>query len=120
MLILFDHGTPRGLAAALSGHTVVTAFEKGWERLANGDLLKVAEEDRFELFLTTDRRLQYQQNLKDRRISILVLTGSTKWSQVRLRMDEIAATVNSATPGSYREIEIPFAAAKASKTRKPE
>ena len=67
---------------ALPGHTVVTAYSKGWDRLKNGALLKAAEEDAFELLLTTDRRIQYQQNLKDRKIAIVVLTGTTKWSRV--------------------------------------
>ena len=74
MLILFDHGTPKGLARALSGHTVFTAQTKGWDRLA--------EELAFDLFLTTDRRTRYQQNLTGRK--------------------------NAATPGSYVEVAIPF------------
>ena len=61
MLILFDHGTPRGVMRALVAHTVITAFEKGWDRLNNGALLKAAEESGCEIFLTTDRRIQYQQ-----------------------------------------------------------
>ncbi len=64
MLVLLDHGTPRGLVRVLSGHTVVTAFEKGWDTLKNGELLRTAEENAVELLLTTDRRIQYQQNLE--------------------------------------------------------
>ena len=63
MLILFDHGTPKGLARALSGHTVHTAQAKGWDTLSNGALLTAAEEAGFELLVTTDRRIRYQQNL---------------------------------------------------------
>ena len=51
---------------ALSGHTIVTAYEKGWDKLKNGELLRAAEEEAFELLLTTDRRIQYQQNLSER------------------------------------------------------
>ena len=65
MLILFDHGTPKGLARALSGHTVSTAQSKGWDTLSNGALLNAAEEAGFELLLTTDRRIRHQQNLQD-------------------------------------------------------
>ncbi len=104
----FDHGTPKGLTRALVGHTVITAYTKGWDKLANGALLKVAEEEAVDLLLTTDRRLQYQQNLKGRKIAIIVLTGSTKWSRVRLHFERIAATVDGVTPGSYAEIDIPF------------
>ena len=62
----------------LPGHTVHTAQSKGWDRLDNGALLNAAEEAGFDLFLTTDRRIRYQQNLKARRIALVVLTGSTK------------------------------------------
>jgi hypothetical protein len=108
MLILFDHGTPRGVARALRGHTVVTAKERGWDRLSNGALLKVAEEAAIDLLFTTDQRIRYQQNLTHRKIAIVVLAGTTKWSRVRLHLERIAAVVNSATPGSYTEIPIPF------------
>jgi len=108
MLILFDHGTPRGLARALPGHTVTEAKARGWDRLNNGDLLKVAEEAGFELLLTTDQRIRYQQNLSGRKIAIIVLGGSTKWSRVRLHLERIAAAVNAAEPGCYTEVDVPF------------
>ena len=100
MLVLFDHGTPKGLARSLSGRTIHTAQAKGWDTLSNGALLNAAEEAGFELLLTTDRRIRYQQNLRVRRIALVVLTGSTKWSRVRQHADRIAAVVASATPGS--------------------
>ncbi len=108
MLILFDHGTPAGLARALSPHTVFTAQARGWDRLDNGDLLNAAEDAAFDLLLTTDRRIRYQQNLSGRKIAIVVLAGSTKWSRVREHLEQIAATVNAASPGSYAEVEIAF------------
>jgi hypothetical protein len=108
MLILFDHGTPKGLARALPGHTVVTTQERGWDRLDNGALLDAAEEAALDVLLTTDRRIRYQQNLARRKLALVVLTGTTKWSRVRLHVERIAAAVNAATPGSYVEIEIPF------------
>jgi hypothetical protein len=108
VLVLFDHGTPKGLARALSGHTIQTAQAKGWDTLSNGALLNAAEEAGFELLLTTDRRIRYQQNLRVRRIALVVLTGSTRWSLVRQHAHRIGAAVGSATPGSYAEIEIPL------------
>jgi hypothetical protein len=108
MRILFDHGTPRGISAALKHHAVTTAFDKGWDTLHNGALLEAAEEEGFELLLTTDRRLQYQQNLKGRKIAIVVLTGTTKWSQVKLHLERIAAYVDACKAGEYSEVEIPF------------
>jgi hypothetical protein len=108
VLVLFDHGTPKGLARALSEHTVHTAQSKGWDKLSNGALLDAAEEAGFELMLTTDRRIRHQQNLRARRIALVVLTGSTKWSLVRRHAHRIAAAVASATDGGYVEVEIPF------------
>jgi hypothetical protein len=108
MNILFDHGTPKGLARAITGHAIVTAQARGWDRLNNGALLSAAEQAEFDLFLTTDRRIRYQQNLSRRKLAILVLTGSTKWSRVRLHFERIADAVNAATPGSYTEVDISF------------
>ena len=108
MLILFDHGTPKGLARALSGHTVHTAQAKGWDALSNGELLSAAEKEGFELLLTTDRHIRHQQNLRQRRIALVVLTGTTRWSRVRQHVNRIAAAIASAKPGTYSEIEIPF------------
>jgi hypothetical protein len=63
MRILFDHGTPSGIASALEGHTITEAMDRGWDQISNGELLRVAEEAGFELLLTTDKNLRYQQNL---------------------------------------------------------
>src|SRR5258708_38077693 len=109
MLILFDPGTPQGLIRALVGDTVITAQAKGWDRLSNGALLDAAEEARFELLLTTDRRIRYQQNLAARKGALVVLTGATKWSCVRLHLERMAVVVDTAVPRSDSEIAIPFA-----------
>ncbi len=72
MRILFDQGTPAPLRHALTGHSVSTAYEKGWDQLGNGDLLNAAEAA-FDVFVTTDQNLRFQQNLTGRRLAILVL-----------------------------------------------
>jgi hypothetical protein len=108
MRILFDHGTPRGIARALADHTVITAYAQGWDRLNNGALLRVAEDAAVDVLLTTDQRIRYQQNLAGRQIAIVVLTGTTKWTRVRLHLDRIAVAATAATPGSYTEVAIPF------------
>jgi hypothetical protein len=107
MLILFDHGTPKGLIQALAGHTVVTAQAKGWDRLDNGALLDAAEQAGFQILLTTDKNIRYQQNLAGRTIALVALTGTTKWSNVKLHFQRIASAVNAATAGSYTEVNIP-------------
>jgi hypothetical protein len=106
MLILFDHGTPRGIARFLPGHTVTRARERGWETLSNGDLLAEAERAGFDVFLTADKNIRYQQNLVGRRIAIVVLS-TPRWPLVRLHIARIAKAVNTATPGSYGEVQIP-------------
>jgi hypothetical protein len=108
VLILFDHGTPKGLIRALLGHTIHTAQSRGWDSLSNGALLDAAEEAGFQVLLTTDRRIRYQQNLRARRIALVVLTGSTRWSRVREHTDRIAAAIDAATSGSYAEVHVPF------------
>ena len=107
MRILFDHGTPSGIAKELVGHEVTEAIERGWDKVSNGPLLKLAEDQGFELLLTTDKRIRCQQNLTGRKIAIWVL-GSSKWRVVRLYVNRVIVAVNAATPGSYVEVEIPF------------
>jgi hypothetical protein len=104
MLILFDQGTPVPLRLFLKGHTVKTAAQQGWSTLANGDLLRAAEAAGFDVFLTTDKNLAFQQSPKDRKIAIVVL-GNPQWPVARLHVQSIVAAVNAATPGSYVEVE---------------
>ena len=106
MRVLFDNGTPRGVAAALPEHIVVEARTHGWDTLRNGDLLDAAERAGYDVFVTTDRNLQYQQNLSGRRIAIVVL-GVGRWRLIRNKLAEIAAAVAGAVPGSFSEVEIP-------------
>jgi hypothetical protein len=76
MRVLFDQGIPLPLRPYLVGHSVRTAAQQGWATLGNGDLLKVAEEADFDVFLTTDKNIRYQQNLSGRKIAIVVLGSS--------------------------------------------
>ena len=66
MRILFDQGVPRGLTASLRGHEVTEARKLKWERISNGELLKLAESADFDLLPTTDKNVRHQQNLADR------------------------------------------------------
>jgi hypothetical protein len=68
MRVLFDNGTPRGVASALVGHVVEEARMHGWDTLRNGELLDAAQAAGFEVFITTDRNIRYQQNLANRKI----------------------------------------------------
>jgi hypothetical protein len=107
VLILLDNNAPRGLARALIGHTVTEARERGWATLKNGDLLSAAEQAGFNVMLTSDKSIRYQQNFEGRKIALVVLTVG-RWGPVRRMLAEIAAAVNAATPGSYVEVQIPY------------
>jgi len=107
MRVLFDNRTPRGVASALAGHVVEEARLHGWDTLRNGELLDAAEAAGFEVFVTTDRNIQYQQNLTDRKIAIVVL-GKARWRLIRARLPEIAAAVDAATLGGFTEVDIPL------------
>src|SRR5450432_682847 len=107
MLVLFDQGTPIGIRDFLENHKVKTAREQGWSTLLNGDLLTEAESAGFEVLVTTDKNLSYQQNLAARKIAIVVL-GQGRWSLLKRHVAQIVATVNAATPGSFAEVEIHY------------
>jgi hypothetical protein len=99
--ILLDHGTPAPLRRALAGHSVATAYEQGWATLTNGELLTVAEEA-FDVFVTTDQNLRYQQNLAGRRLAILVLP-TTSWPRLRPHAALIARAIASLGAGDLQE-----------------
>ena len=105
MKILFDQGTPAPLRHALAGHTISTAYEMGWAKLENGDLLSAAESS-FSAFITTDQNLRYQQNLAVRRLAILVLP-TTSWPMLQLHLPKIAAAIDALRPGDL--VELAFA-----------
>src|SRR5258705_9979838 len=104
MKILFDQGTPAPLRQELAGHEVATSYEMGWSALGNGELLGAAE-DRFDLLITTDQNLRYQQNLANRKLAVLVLS-TTSWPRIEKEVDLVAAAVNAVRPGEYLELTI--------------
>lgn len=105
MKILFDQGTPVPLRQHLVGHAVDTAFERGWSDLHNGELLDRAEVAGYQLLITTDQNLPYQQNLADRRLAVLVLL-STSWPRLQLRITDIRAAIDGLAPGEVQEVAI--------------
>lgn len=83
------------------------ARQIGWHELENGQLIQKAEEAGYDLLLSTDKNIRYQQNLVGRRIALVIL-GNSQWPDVQPHLVRIADAVNAATPGSYTEVEIPF------------
>ena len=105
MRILFDQGTPAPLRRHLADHAVDTAAHRGWADLDNGDLIEKAEEDGYEVLITTDQNMRYQQDLISRRLAVVVLL-STAWPDVQLRIDEIRTALIDIRPGDVREVRI--------------
>jgi hypothetical protein len=106
MRVLFDQGTPVPIRRALGKHSVRTAREQGWSTLLNGDLLRAAEKAGFEVLLTTDTSIPYQQNLENQKVAVVILSRN-KWSLVRSRLQQIVDAVDTAKPGSCTVVEIP-------------
>lgn len=107
MKLLFDQGTPVPLRKYLLSHTVVTAYEQGWNDIRNGDLLKQAEAEGFDALITTDQNIRYQQNLTARKISIVVLM-TTSWPRIKKQVAMVVDSTDALQPGSYVELSIPF------------
>jgi hypothetical protein len=103
--VLFDQGTPVPLRTHFTSHHVLTAYELGWATLKNGELLAVAGSNGFEVFVTTDANLAYQQNLSYRKIAIVVLS-STSWPRIQKNITAIIQTVDTATPSSFQTVAI--------------
>ena len=111
MRVLFDHNIPKGIASSLKEHAVTLATELGWESISNGKLLAQAEAAGFDVPLTADKNIRHQQNLKSRRIAIVLLTNPT-WRDVIPFVDRVVTGINAATPGSFAEVEVPLSPKK--------
>ena len=102
MRILFDQGVPVPLRKKLTGHEITTCKEKGWDQITNGDLITEAE-TLFDVFVSTDQNLKYQQNLKNRKIAILILP-TTSWRKLEQNAATIKSALDTLNPGQYLEI----------------
>ena len=104
MKVLFDECIPQPLRLLLAGFEIFTTQEMGWGRVKNGDLLKLAESS-FDAFVTGDQQLKYQQNLKGRKLAILVLS-TNRWPKIKAKVPEIANALQSLGPGDYTELQL--------------
>lgn len=105
MKVLFDQGTPVPLRHQLHLHEVSTVYELAWSALQNGDLISHAEAAGFDILVTTDQNLKYQQNLSGRSLAIVVLL-STSWPKIQTKISAVAKAVDEAKLGSYTEVMI--------------
>ena len=106
MRILLDHNVPRPLKDNLPGHDADTAADRGWQELNNGELLDQAETDGYELFLTSDQRIPFQQNLTRRNISVLILTTNS-WPRLRQHLNDINQAVEAMAHNQLSQLDIP-------------
>jgi hypothetical protein len=104
--VLFDKNVPYGTRHFLSDHQVETVDDRSWQSISNGELLQIAEATGFDVVVTADQNIVYQQTLKGRKIALVVL-GSNIWPIVRSHENAIRVSVNAALPGSYSLIEMP-------------
>ena len=104
--VLLDHCVPRGLRQALAGCDVATAYQRGWSTLKNGALLQAAEGDGFDVLVTSDKNLRYQQNLANRRIAIVELPTNS-FPKLRPHFSDIADAVQRVQSGGYLEVSLP-------------
>ncbi len=107
MRILLDHSTQAPLRYRLIGHQVETAYERGWAELTNGELLTTVERAGYELMVTTDQRIRYQQNLTGRRLALVVI-DTNNWIRIRKWASLVVDAVDRIEPGGYVDVAIPF------------
>ncbi len=105
MRILLDECVPWPIHKLLAGHQCETPQQRGWGGIKNGELLNLAESD-FDLFITCDQGIRYQQNLAGRRIAILELS-TNKWRNIQASAALIQSSIAILNPGEFRTIPIP-------------
>ena len=105
MKVLVDECVPFKLVRLLTGHDFTTAQQRGWGSFKNGRLLALAEPE-FDLFLTCDRNLEYQQNLQGRKIAILLLS-TNHWPTLKRQVPLVQSALDKVRPGEFLSVEIP-------------
>src|ERR1035438_3330783 len=100
MRILLDHNVPVPLRSWLIGHQVETDYERGWAQLTNGVLLQMAEEAGFEVMITTDQGIRYQQNLSGRMLTLVVIS-TNDWTRTRKSKSVVVDAISEMLPGSF-------------------
>ncbi len=104
MKVLLDEDLPHSLRNALPGHDVSTTVYMGWGGLKNGVLLKTLETAGFEVFVTCDKNLPHQQQLRGRRFGVVLLTAQ-ETVMIFKHVPSILRAVHAATPGSFQVVD---------------
>ena len=104
MLVLLDENLPQRLRLLLHGHEVRTVAYQGWTGLVNGALLRAAEQAGFEVLVTADQGIPYQQNIS--RGLRLVVLSTNELAVVVAHVDKILQAINGAKPGEVVFVEL--------------
>jgi predicted nuclease of predicted toxin-antitoxin system len=106
MKILLDECVPVQIRDALPGHEIHSATNPQWRGLSNGELIRLAEQQEFQLIVVADKNMRYQQNISSRTIAVLEL-----WTNHRPTLERhfqyISAAVEQIQPGQYLELLAP-------------
>ena len=106
MRVLLDECVPRRLRRELPGHQVSTVHEMGWAGKKNGELLQLMVANSFEVFLTVDQNLRFQQNLQAAGMAVLVLAAVTnRLADLVPLMPSARAALGTIRPGDVIEIK---------------
>ena len=105
MRLLLDECLQRKLKDSLSAHECRAVPEEGWAGKKNGELLALAERSEFQVFITIDRGIEYQQNLKPRSIAVvLIRTKSNRLVDLVPYVPEILNVLGSLQPGQLAKV----------------
>lgn len=105
MKILLDSSAPAPLASWLRRHEVLRTGQLGWQSLEDSSLLSRAEAAGFDVLITCDQNIPYQQNFQDRRIAVLVLS-SNRWPLVKRVAPQIASLIEFLQRGQIRRLDV--------------
>ena len=106
MRVLFGQGTLVLLPQSQTNHEIAAAFGRGWSQLENGQLLEVAEREGFDVLVSTDRDLPYQQNLSAKDIALIILS-TTSWPRIQRALPQVGEAADRAATRNYVEVPIP-------------
>jgi hypothetical protein len=102
--VLLDENLDHALRKLLGPHDVATVTYMGWAGLKNGELLRAAENDGFDVFLTGDQTLAQEQNLAERRLAVVALSA-IQLPIIRENLMKIISAIGTAAPGSFQIVE---------------
>ena len=104
MKVLLDENLDHRLRKNLGSNQVFTASYKGWDGLKNGKLLQACESDGFEVLLTGDQTLYYEQGMSRRQLAIVALS-SVEWRILKDHLPQIVMAIDKAVPGSFQALD---------------